>query len=203
MQLGLKVRQAQQRGEDVPAELMAKFERGRRGALPERPQHLRRPHPPVRHRRRADRAGDPRVLLRLRRAGDGGLRDDRDVDRRHRPDARGLPLRLDRQAAAGRRDQDRRRRRDPAPRRQHLPGLLQERGGLERRRSRAAGCTRATSAGSTRTASSTSRAARRTSSSPPAARTSRRRTSRTGSSRTSTSRSASWWATAAPTWSRW
>ena len=51
-------------------------------AVPERAQPVRRAHPPVRHGRRADRAGDPRVLLRLRRAGDGGLRHDRDLHRR-------------------------------------------------------------------------------------------------------------------------
>ena len=165
-------------------------------------EHLRRQHPPVRDRRGADRAGDPRVLLRLRRAGDGGLRHDRDLHGRHGQHAGGLPLRLGRQAAARRRGQDRRGRRDAAARPEHLPGLLQERGGHRTRRSRTAGCTPATSARSTRTASSTSPAARRTSSSPRAARTSRRPTWRTASSRTAGSRRRWWSATAARTWSR-
>jgi long-chain acyl-CoA synthetase len=43
-------------------------------------QRVRRPAQAGQHRRRADREGDPRVLLRLRRAGDGGLRHDRDRD---------------------------------------------------------------------------------------------------------------------------
>ena len=103
---------------------------------------------------------------------------------------------------AGRRGEDRRRRRGPDQGPEHLPGLLQERGGHEARRSRTAGCTPATSAASTRTASSTSPAARRTSSSRRAARTSRRPTSRTGSSRTAGSRRPWWSATAARTWSR-
>ena len=98
-----------------------------------------------------------------------------------------------------RRGQDRRGRRDPGPRQEHLPRLLQEPGRHRRRRSSTAGCTPATSARSTRTASSTSPAARRTSSSRPAARTSRPRTSRTGSSRTSTSHRRSSTATAGPT----
>ena len=104
---------------------------------------------------------------------------------------------------AGRRGgEDRRGRRGADQGPEHLPGLLQERGGHGARRSRTAGCTPATSAASTRTASSTSPAARRTSSSPRAARTSRRPTWRTGSSRAAGSRRRWWWATAARTWSR-
>ncbi len=75
--------------------------RGRRPeAVPERAQPVRRAHPPVRDRRRADRQGDPRVLLRLRRSGDGGLRDDRDLHGGQRQPAGRVPLRLGRQAAA-------------------------------------------------------------------------------------------------------
>ena len=57
---------------------------GRRAALQERARDLRRARAPGRQRRRADRQGDPRILLRLRRAGAGGLRHDRDRHRRHR-----------------------------------------------------------------------------------------------------------------------
>ena len=62
----------------------------RRGgaAVQERPRPVRLAHARVRNRGRADRARDPRVLLRLRRAGDGGVRDDRDLDQRHRQPAR-------------------------------------------------------------------------------------------------------------------
>ena len=95
-----------------------------------------------------------------------------------------------RQAVPGLRDQDRRRRRDPRQGPEHLPGLLQERGGDRARRSSTAGCTPATSARSTPTATSRSPAARRTSSSPRAARTSPRPTSRPRSSSTRSSPSA-------------
>ena len=108
-----------------------------------------------------------------------------------------VPLRLGRQAVPRRRDQDRRRRRDPRARPEHLPRLLQEPGrhqGDDRRRLAAH---RRHRRASTRTASSTSPAARRTSSSRRAARTSRRPTSRTASSRTSTSHRPSCTATAA------
>ena len=57
-------------------------------AVQERPQRVRRPAQAGQHRRRADRQGDPRVLLRLRRAGDGGLRDDGDRHGRHDLDGR-------------------------------------------------------------------------------------------------------------------
>ena len=87
-------------------------------------------HPRMRHGSRADRAGDPRVLLRLWRARDGGLRDDRDRDQRDRqpPGWKQVPVRLGREAAEGRRGEDRRRRRGPDQGSEHLPGLLQERG---------------------------------------------------------------------------
>ena len=60
---------------------------GRGVALQERPRAVRHEHPRVRHGRRADRAGDPRVLLRMRRARDGGLRHDRDLHQRDREPA--------------------------------------------------------------------------------------------------------------------
>ena len=63
--------------------------RRRRGAaVQERSRAVRQEHPRVRDRRRADRVRDPRVLLRLRRAGDGGLRDDRDLHERDRATGR-------------------------------------------------------------------------------------------------------------------
>ena len=72
---------------------------GRGEALQERARAVRREHARVRDRRRADRGRDPRVLLRVRRAGDGGLRHDRDLHERHRepPGGQQLPLRLGRQ----------------------------------------------------------------------------------------------------------
>ena len=57
----------------------------------------------------------------------------------------GVPLRLGRQADPRRRGQGRRGRRAAAARPEHLPGLLQERGGHRARRSSTAGCTPATS----------------------------------------------------------
>ena len=103
---------------------------GRGEALQERARAVRRQHARVRDRRRADRRGDPRVLLRLRRPGHGGLRHDRDLHERHRqpPGGQQLPLRLGGQAAEGRGGEDRRRRRGAHQGPQHLPGLLQERG---------------------------------------------------------------------------
>ena len=108
-----KVREIQRHGEQVPAELQAAFDKADEELLQQRPRHLRRQHQAGRHRRRADRAGDPRVLLRLRRAGARGLGHDRDLDRRHDQPPRGLQVRLGRQALPGRRGEDRRRRRDP------------------------------------------------------------------------------------------
>ena len=62
---------------------------GRGEAVQERARAVRPEHPRVRDRRRADRPRDPRVLLRLRRAGDGGLRHDRDLHQRDRQPPRG------------------------------------------------------------------------------------------------------------------
>ncbi len=102
--------------------------RRRRGeAVQERPRGVRRPAAPGHLRRGADRPGDPRVLLRLRRAGARGLRHDRDRHGVDGVDRRQLPLRLGRPRAARAGDQDRRRRRGAAQGPEHLPGLLQER----------------------------------------------------------------------------
>ena len=175
---------------------------GRRGALQERARAVRRQHPPVRDRRGADRAGDPRVLLRLRRAGDGGLRHDGDLDGGHRQHAGRLPLRLGRQAAARAS-----RRRSPRTASCCSRARTSSRATTRTRRPRTrrwsrAGCTPATWARSTTTATSSSPAARRTSSSPRAARTSRRPTWRTGSSRTAGSPRRWWSVTGARTSSR-
>ena len=80
-----------------PRRAAGPLRQGRRGAVQERPRRVRRQAQAGQHRRRADRQGDPRVLLRLRRAGDGGLRDDRDRHGGDQPDRRGPPARLGRQ----------------------------------------------------------------------------------------------------------
>src|SRR5436309_1739482 len=59
----------------------------------------------------------------------GGLRADRDLSGRHLQPADALQVRLGRPAARQRGDQDRRRRRDPHPRRQRRQGLSQAAGG--------------------------------------------------------------------------
>ena len=176
--------------------------RRRGGALQERPRRVRRAAAPGDVGRGADRAGDPRVLLRLRRAGARGLRHDGDGDRGDGLDDRLLPLRLGRQGAA-------RASRSGSPTtarccsRARTSSRATTRTRTRRSaRSRTAGCTRATSAASTRTASCSSPAARRTSSSPRAARTSRRPTSRTTSSSRAGSPRRSCTATAARTRSR-
>ena len=98
VQVGLKVREMQAARRGGAGRAPGRLRPGRGEAVRQRPQPLRRQDPPVRDGRGADRQGDPRVLLRLRRAGDGGLRHDRDVDGRHRQHARGPPLRVGRQA---------------------------------------------------------------------------------------------------------
>ena len=202
VQVGLKVRQMQQAGQEVPGRAAGRLRPGRGGALQERARHLRRQHPPVQHGRRADRQGDPRVLLRLRRAGDGGLRHDRDLHGGHGQHARGVPPRLGGQADPRRGGQGGRGRRAAAARRRTSSRATTRTRRPRARRWSTAGCTPATSARSTTTASSSSSAARRTSSSPRAARTSRRPTWRTASSRTAGSPRRWWSATAGPTWSR-
>ncbi len=118
----------------------------------EHPQAVRGPAEARRLRRRADQPRHPALLRRRRRAGARGLGDDGDVDRGDDLDPGGLQVRHGRQAVPRRRGEDRRRRRDPRQGAEHLPGLLQERGGDRARRSSTAGCTPATSARSTPTA---------------------------------------------------
>jgi long-chain acyl-CoA synthetase len=100
--------------------------RGRRPEGAVRRRALRGPAAPGGHRRGADRSGDPRVLLGLRRAGARGLRDDRDLDDGDhldgRPPSLGLP-------SAGRcpgRSCASRRRRAAGQGAERLPGLLQD-----------------------------------------------------------------------------
>ena len=62
----------------------------RRRDVRPRARHLRRPHHAGHLRCRADRPGDPRVLLRRRRAGVRGMGDDRDDVDRHAEPARRL-----------------------------------------------------------------------------------------------------------------
>ena len=95
--VGLKVKALQAAGPGGPRRAPGPLRQGRRGAVRQRPQRVRRPAQAGQHRRRADRQGDPRVLLRLRRAGDGGLRHDGDRHGGHDPDDRGPPARLGRQ----------------------------------------------------------------------------------------------------------
>ena len=137
-----------------PRAAAGRVRQGRRRAVRQRPQHLRRQARPGDLGRGADRQGDPRVLLRLRRARARGLRDDRDLDRHHHLDRRRPPPGHRRPPDPARRGQDRRRRRDPRPRPAHLRRLLRQRGHdrVRRRRARTAGCTPATSARSTTTA---------------------------------------------------
>ena len=77
---GLTVRRMQEAGQEVPRVAAGRLRQGRRRALRQRPQHLRRQPQAGDLGRRADLDGDPRVLLRLRRARARGLRDDRDLD---------------------------------------------------------------------------------------------------------------------------
>ena len=122
--VGMAVRQAQHRGEQVPTDLQAAFERRRAGPLRQRAQTVRRALAPGGDRGGADRSRHPGVLLRLRRAGDGGLRDDRDGQRGERQHPRRVPVGVRRQAAARGPGPDRRRRRNPDQRPQYLQGLL-------------------------------------------------------------------------------
>ena len=81
VQLGVQVRALEARGEPVPDDAARALRARRRTRLLEGPGSLRRQPARGAVGRRADRAGDPRVLLRGRRPGDGGLRDDRDDGR--------------------------------------------------------------------------------------------------------------------------
>ena len=109
-----------------PGRAAGDVRQGRRRAVRERAQHVRRQPQAGDLGRGADRQGDPRVLLRLRRARARGLRDDRDVDGHDHLDGRRPQARHRRPRAPGRRGPDRRRRRGPRPRPAHLPGLLRQ-----------------------------------------------------------------------------
>ena len=116
VKLGVKVRELQRHGEEVPADLQAAFDKADEEMYSKVRGDLRRQHQAGGHGRGPDRPGDPRVLLRVRRAGAGGLGHDRDLDRGDDQPPRGLQVRLGRQALPGRRGEDRRRRRDPRAR---------------------------------------------------------------------------------------
>ena len=107
-------RMLQEAGEPVPAELQQVFDMADELVYAPRAKAVRREGQACDHRRGTDRAGDPAVLLRLRRPGLRGLRHDRDLDPRHRQQRRlRLPLRLDRPTGPGRDGPHRRGRRDP------------------------------------------------------------------------------------------
>ena len=163
----------------------------RAGRVCQRAQPVRWAPAPGGDRSGTDRPRDPRVLLRLRRAGHGGLRPHRDRQRRDRQHPRRVPVGIRRPAAARRRGPHRRQWRDPDQGPQHLQRLLPRPAGDPRGAGRRVAAHAAISDESTTTASSTSPAARRTSSSPPAARTSRPPTSRTASCKAAGSRTRS------------
>ena len=149
----------------------AALRRRRRGAVQERARRRSAAACAGRHRRGADRQGDPRVLLRLRRPGARGLRDDRDRRRSATAQTRER-FRFGTVGYAIPASRSRSPRTARSCSRARTSSRATTRSTTSRSaRSRTAGCTRATSARSTRTASSRSPAARRTSSSPRAART--------------------------------
>ena len=78
---------------EVPAELAEQFEQADEEIFQRVRGLFGGQRPPGRQRRGADRARDPRVLLRRRRAGARGLGHDRDDRRRHRRHARSLQVR--------------------------------------------------------------------------------------------------------------
>ena len=104
VQVGVKVRMMREAGEEVPAELQQGFDQAEeklfknvRGLFGGNMRECVTGAAPIARR-------DPRVLLRLRRAGDGGLRHDRDLHERdgQPPGGQQLPLRLRRQGPEGR-----------------------------------------------------------------------------------------------------
>ena len=64
--LGVKVRMMKEAGEEVPADLQQRFDAAEE-KLGRTSAGCSAKHPGVRHRRGSDHAGDPRLLLRLRR----------------------------------------------------------------------------------------------------------------------------------------
>ena len=126
-QLGLKVRRMQAAGQEVPEPLQAAFDKADaelfvnvRNIFGGNLKQATSGAAPIAH-------GDPRVLLRLRRARARGLRDDRDLDGHDHLDRRRPPARHGRPRDPGRRGQDRRRRRDPASAARTSSGLLRTR----------------------------------------------------------------------------
>ena len=94
VKLGVEVRRRRQRGEEVPdgdgrRRSSRPTSRSSRGCA----ALFGGPGAPGGQRGGADRAGDPRVLLRRRRAGARGLGHDRDHRRRHGRHARALQVR--------------------------------------------------------------------------------------------------------------
>ena len=127
--VGKKMRETERRGEKPGFLLARQYALADSQVLAEDPRPVRGSGPPVRQRRRPDQLRDPRVLRRRRRPRPRGLRDDRDLDGGDDLDAVRLQVRHRRPALPGLRGEDRRRRRGPDQGPEHLPGLLQERGG--------------------------------------------------------------------------
>ena len=73
VRVGMQVRELQLAGQPIPTELQAPVRTGRGAALQKRARRLRRARARGGQRGGADRQGDPRILLRLWRARDGGL----------------------------------------------------------------------------------------------------------------------------------
>ena len=84
VKLGVEVRRRRQRGEPVPDELEQAFQAADERLYARVRALFGGEIDSGRHRRRADRPRDPRVLLRVRRAGARRLGHDRDGRRRHR-----------------------------------------------------------------------------------------------------------------------
>ena len=115
--------------------------------------HLRPPHPAALLGRGAPASSRRGGLPRGGPAAPGGLRPDRELAGDQLQPPRTLQAGLGRPGDPRRRDQDRRRRRDPHARAARHARLLEGPGGHPARRSSTAGCTRATSATSTTKAS--------------------------------------------------
>jgi len=74
VKLGRELRDRQERGEPVPPDMQQAFDAADEKLFVNVRNLFGGSDPSVRDGRRADRAGDPRVLLRLRRPDHGGLR---------------------------------------------------------------------------------------------------------------------------------